>query len=212
MDLFAFLRAYPLATPFAIALALVVAALAWLSRTNGGTVDLTWPMGSPKWEFTSWASNLTTGSAVATVVMSSVVLASTGAALASRIMYVGLNIAFIGLAAAAPCVFNLIRKAKLDGQAVDYHGYLGMFLLASLLTTWAVYGQLAVFTLVVADASRAKLLDSSIAIPLYALAAVLAIALVPYIVQAIYWTARSQRLPSGETLMAQEAPRPWSLL
>ena len=202
-----FLCAHPLASPFAIAIVLVVVATAWVVWASAGTFRPWWPMGSAKWEFTSsWASNITVGAALVTAVM-----ASAGTSFPNRDSYVWLNVVFLAISIAAPCVFNAGRKPTVDGSSIGLVGFAGMFLIAALLTIWATYGQLVVFVLVVNEVAAKATALESFARALYVVAAVIAIALLPYTVQTIYANIGRQRTKAF-AVESENAPAPWSLL
>jgi hypothetical protein len=167
-------------------------------------------MNLPNWDFGhSWASNVTVTAAVLAVVMTTVV----GGLQASqeKTGYAGLNLAFLALATLAPCLFNAIRRATPKGKDVDYFGYAGVFIAAAVLTAWAAYGQLAVFALVTAQVFPIGSSLESVRDFLLDLIAAIAIALVPYLLQTIYWTVRTQTRAFAAAGGATPPPR-WAML
>lgn len=198
----------------AVALVLVVVAALWLAndKSHGG-LSLGWPMGSPAWDFSqSWASNITVGAAVLALAMTSLMVPFVPKTAAFAQRYIALNVFFVLLGAAAPTVYNALRRgaAGVDNKVV-FHGYVGVFLLAAVLTSWAAYGQLAAFSALVSEGCARSLLDCSLVRWMHGLVAAIALALAPFIVQTIYWVVRTQHAAPVRGAVVS-SPAPWALL
>ena len=196
--------------------ALALFQLVRAEKVNVGTL-LAAPMGLPTWDFSkSWAANLTTLGAIVGAALSLGVL-PTGAP--SKPYYIGFHLLCLALLAAAPFLYNACRVGRLGsasgGDPVAYHGFVGVFLLASLATAWGLLGQLATLWRLLRELARdttgSPLLNGVFA----ALVFVLFFAALAYLNRTIYWTVRGQRVqppatnglaPSGAALAKWAIP------
>lgn len=184
---------------------------------------LTHCMGKPHWDFSkSWATSLTAvGALLGTV------LAAAGGGLTSDKTNAGLNVFFGVLVLIAPLLYSATArytetgpKDTTEGQA---QGYVGMFLLSSLLTVWAVWGELITVLIILYNLSATTIVTSPIR---YIFLVFLVAALVcvgVYALRTIPWTVQDQLLTEKqetERLQARAAPgetlqpplKDWSLL
>ncbi len=147
-------------------------------------------MGKPQWDFSnSWATSLTTVGALLGTLL------SVGPAHEEK--NIGLSVFFGMLVIIAPFLYNAItRHVKTDtgdGQGTpEYQGYIGIFLLTSLLTLWAVCGELVTVIVVLYDLTDQGFLSLSIR-PLFLvvlIAALLCICI--YAIHTIPWTVQDQ--------------------
>lgn len=104
------------------------------------------PMGEVNWSFSnSWASTMTAGGAfLGTILAASVIPASAVPFSAGALA--GLNLLFGFIIVLAPLAFSAtsrINKPASGDTGPDYAGYIGLFLVAVLLTIWATLGELA---------------------------------------------------------------------
>jgi hypothetical protein len=103
-------------------------------------------MGEVNWSFSnSWASTMTAGGAfLGTILAASVIPASAVPFSAGALA--GLNLLFGFIIVLAPLAFSAtsrINKPASGDTGPDYAGYIGLFLVAVLLTIWATLGELA---------------------------------------------------------------------
>jgi len=112
-------------------------------------------MGLPEWTASgSLATNLTAlGTVLMTVLASTALPASTHILLKSE--YATLGLLFGVLVLLAPIVYNSIRVQSKKDPTV-YEGYVGMFLLASVVTLWGVFGQLTTLWYLVGELWEAR--------------------------------------------------------
>jgi hypothetical protein len=163
-------------------------------------------MGLPEWTASgSLATNLT---AVGTVLMT--ILASPALPLTTHTLqkseYATLGLLFGVLVFLAPIIYNSIRVPSTRDQTptTAYEGYVGMFLLASLVTLWAVFGQLATIWYAVAELWQAHYMPYGSLVVFRACIVVVTLLLFIYAFVAIYVKVRKSKTPVRTP--AQPAP------
>jgi hypothetical protein len=162
-----------------------------------GVIRVSDEMGLPLWDFSrSWASNLTAAGAIFGTVIALVIMPDQTQMLAKQVI-VGLHLLFLGLIGAAPFVYNAVRKGVFSSSASvssddAYHGYVGMFLVACVITIWGVIGQMASLFLLIREIRTFGMWPGDVTSIFQASLVLLSIALVPYLIQSIYWGVRSQ--------------------
>ena len=115
------------------------------------------PLGEVNWSFTdSWASTVTAAGAVlGTILSTSGIIPDTAAPLSAGTL-AGLNLLFAFIIVLAPLVFNAVARTGVPlpddtGDGPRYQGYAGIFLLATMLTIWAVFGELATIAILLRE-------------------------------------------------------------
>ena len=157
-------------------------------------------MSSPTWDFSkSWASNITLGGAFLSGALALAGLPEE-THYVSRTGYATLNLLFTLIAAIAPFVFNIFRTAIVSnpGQPtaqVEYIGYLLAFLIAGGITMFAVVSQLIVLIVVINEFLVADLISCVPALGFQTLVGTLAVGVLIYAEETLYWTAKSQSAP-----------------
>lgn len=100
-------------------------------------------MGSAEWDFSSsWATTLTTVGAILGTILSAEVLAGD-----KSLTFVSLNLLFGVIVVVAGLVYSAFRTLELVDSETDedekqIQGYVGFFVIACVLTLWAVVGEL----------------------------------------------------------------------
>jgi hypothetical protein len=174
-------------------------------RLNKSGIPLTTRMGSPtSWDFSkSWASNVTVAGALLSTALLLTTLPETR--YINRGGYAILNLLFTLLVAVAPFLFNVFRKAILDkgGQGetqLQYQGYVGFFLLASGVTIWAVLAQMITLVILMNEFSVAPLVSTVFIHAFQGVIGLLALGVMVYSAETLYWTAKSQKVERDGTL------------
>lgn len=157
-------------------------------------------MGLPMWDYSkSWASNLTAAGAILGSALTVMVLPESTYIL-SKSIYLALSYLFLGLATLAPFIYNSIRKPLVSqtpdasGSTLTYHGYVILFLVSSMLTVWAVLGQLATVFIIFDEIYRSSSLSFSAVRSMQAVIIFGCFAICYYCVISIEWTVLSQKL------------------
>ena len=114
------------------------------------------PLGAVGWSFTdSWASTLTEVGALLGVLVAAQLVGPEVQPLSGTDL-AGLSLLFGALAAVAPLVFNAISELAPDTPNAEgplYRGYVWGFLLACIVTLWAVLGELATLAILLREAT-----------------------------------------------------------
>ncbi len=133
---------YILFLPLALALALVLAR--WFSTKY--PCGLGGRLGPANWDFSkSWGSNLTVvGALLGTIIATSVLPDTTSAAKGT---YAALNLFFGALIVIAPFIYTATQRAEpfhktKTVKEPQFQGYVWSFLLATVITLWAVLGEI----------------------------------------------------------------------
>jgi hypothetical protein len=172
-------------------------------------------MGLPNWDFsTSWATNITVfGGAVSIPTIISALASPADVA-----GYLGMNMVFLVLAAAAPTVYNFSREVSLkstpsgDSEIVS-QGRAYMFLVAAAITTWASTGQVYVVVLLVDELRRKDFIAGSIARLVELVLAFVILGLFRYSQKTMVDTILVQPTPGPGVAAAETSrPPPWTLL
>jgi hypothetical protein len=154
-------------------------------------------VGKPKWDFsTSWATTLTAVSALL-----STVLAAGG--LSHVESDTGLSLFFGMLVLIAPFAYNVIARYQEDSdpqsdQAIQVQGYVWVFLLTSLLTLWAVCGELVTVMHVLYKLENQNYLSSGVEFVFILLLAVTIICICLYALRSIPRTVKAQIVVQGD--------------
>ena len=104
-------------------------------------------MGPPNWDFSkSWGSSFTVlGAVLGTIVAAKGVIPDQPKFLTQPGGYAALNLAFGLIIVLAPFLYRALSSpVPVGGAEPQYEGYVWSFLVCTLLTVWAVLGQLAV--------------------------------------------------------------------
>jgi hypothetical protein len=150
----------------ALALLITVVSGVWTRFFSEPKVEfnLLGRMGDVKWDFTkSWASNVTVVGAVIATVLTNAARALPTSGLALELgFYQGLSLFTAALIFAGAFIYNAIRPAESvvdekGNEAVEYRGFILLFFVATILTLWAVWGQLWVLYLMADDMADTSL-------------------------------------------------------
>jgi hypothetical protein len=132
-----------------LGLSIVLVAARWIcmQKPSGG---MRAPMGEVNWNFSnSWASSLTAAGAVLGTILSANLVPASAVPFSAGAL-AGLNLLFGFIVVLAPLVFSTsfrIKRPAPGDTAPDYAGYIGLFLVAVVLTVWATVGELATITI-----------------------------------------------------------------
>ncbi len=196
-----------------LVVAIVLVALAWRAVIKSDPAcSMRQRMGSVQWDFSrSWASNLSIAGSALGLVLTAIAMPEAAALGKYKFIYV--NSFFAVLAIASPCVYNALREGiptTTQGRPeIEYRGYVGMFLVAAVLTTWAVYGQLGALVIVVlAMNAPPGLLLSNTDFVFEGIVFLMMLVLIPYVRSTVYWNIRTFTLPPGEAHAQHAAGRP----
>jgi len=157
-------------------------------------------MGAPTWDFSkSWANNLTVLTSIVATVLAFGFLPQQTVFL-SRSGYLALNSLLVMLLGFAPILFGLIRVPLVTpltpGTDPQYQGIVGGFVASCLITLWAVLAQLIVIGLLIEELRWATIISRSTAISLEFTLSALAVALIAYATESVYFTAKGQHVPA----------------
>lgn len=166
-------------------------------------------MGLPSWSFgDSWGSNIAVGGAILTQVLA--LLLPDQTRYLNKTAYSGLSLVFGILILAAPTLYSLARKPVVPPPTPPvYHGFVGVFIVASGVILWGALGQLATVAFVLMELSAARQLGALPACALVGVVGLLVIVLAWYGARTIYTVPQAQAVP--ETGGAGPLPR-WSML
>lgn len=148
-------------------------------------------IGKPKWDFsTSWATTLTAVSALL-----STVLAAGGLTNVESDM--GLSLFFGMLVLIAPFAYNVLSKYQENSdpkseEAIEVQGYIWVFLLTSLLTLWAVCGELVTVMHVLSKLESKNYLSVGVEVAFLLLLAVTIVCVCVYALRSIPQTVKAQ--------------------
>jgi len=137
---------------------LLIVGLQWYPRRK--EIGLPDRLGPTNWDFSgSFASNLTVLAAILGTILAASVLPNTSSAPSGT--YAGLNLMFGVLVILGPFVYTATQKAETihptqdpAATAPQYQGYVYGFFLGTVLTLWAVLGELATIGLVFNEIRR----------------------------------------------------------
>jgi len=155
-------------------------------------------MGSPGWDFTkSWASNFTVVGAVLGTIVGATGVIPEVTQFFPKGSYAALNVFFGVLVVLAPFVYLATQHPKRShtrhGDMVDQpQGYVWSFLLATLITLWAVLGELGTIAFLVYEIRSAGSLPSSVTYVFAGAMAVAGLLVLWYLWTAIPATIRDQ--------------------
>lgn len=178
---------------------------------------LTQRMGSPTWSFSdSWGTNIAAVGALLNPLLSF-------SALPDQTFYLNknsnlcLSLIFGAVIALAPSIYSLVRTPAPapppgSGTAIQYQGYVGFFILASLLTAWGAMGQVITIALLFAELSNVHTISHSISVCLVVVLAVIGLLLLIYEGRTIVQTSKLQK-DAQAAIEGTASPLPtWSLL
>lgn len=178
-------------------------------------------MGKQEWDFSgSWATSITTlGAFLGTVISAQV---------STEMNHVGLNLFFGLLALLAPILYRATsqyalpddHEEKLPPPSSEPQGYVWSFFLTSLITLWAVFGELITIVIMLADlntGSSETILAQSVQIFLWFFLVIALLSVVIYALRTIPWTVEDQITTASDR--RQRCPKakcpslpPWKLL
>ncbi len=184
--------------------AVLVTLIPFLVMLNKKKVSPLDKMGSPTWSFKeSWASNLTLASGALVTALTFTALPERTEHF-SKTGYLTLTFIFAALIGIAPFVYNIVRKPvetvnPAGLPVVQHHGYVGLFLLACLLTIWGVIGQLITLWFNVDEIVRANLVVSDVVSMLKYILWAVGIMMLFYAGFSIGWTIDKQKIEKEAT-------------
>ncbi len=193
-----------------LAAAFVLMFFVWLISVT--PVSLADPLGTLDLDFkTSFASTLTTVGAVLGTIIAAGVLPEQTVNL-SKDAFSALNLLYLVAIVTAGVVYLALQKSKWEVKAGDtskevrkQQGYVGLFLAASLITVWAVFGELWVTWLLIDELGRSDGF-SSLAIWIFrGLIVIAALAMILYTFWRVHSIVKSERPATGA---ADAAPTP----
>lgn len=194
--------------------------LAYHHRHKGSTnIGLKDPMGLPEWEFkSSWASNITIFGALIGTALSFGAL-PTETRYMSKPMYESINFFWTILITLAPAIYSFFREdARNEGGdeadplkqgAQAYHGFVYGFLLSTLFTMLAVYGQLCSLGLLMFELGATHVIPGMALAVLVVLLSVIGIGLGQFAFATVRSTIETQRIAKHRhrTRAAQQESR-----
>lgn len=148
-----------------LVLAVIVVGARWFCLP-GGYRSAKRPLGEVNWSFTdSWASTLTAGGAILGTILATSGIVPDAAAPLSPGALAGLNLLFAFIIVLAPLAFSAAARVRAPlsddtGDGPRYQGYSGLFMAATVLTVWAVLGELAATAILLRELSAGTLSDS----------------------------------------------------
>jgi hypothetical protein len=173
-----------------LAVAGLFVAIRWLVPWETTRVDLLKRMGSPGWDFTSsWASNFTVVGAVLGTILGAGVLPDQ-THLFPKGSYSALNLLFGVVTVLAPIAY-LASQAR-DPAANELRGYVWSFLVTTVITLWAVLGELATIAFLLYEIRSAGSLPTSVTYFFAGVMLAAAILMLIYVWRGIPDTIRSQ--------------------
>ena len=154
------------------------------------------PLGLPAWDGTgSWATNLTVIQSVLTSLVSSTLFSVTHHLLKNE--YTSLSLLFSVLVLIAPVVYSLIRKPSEKASTTlgqpQYEGYVWLYLVASGLTLWGVFGQLATVIIMIDEFRLSRYTTSSVVVAFQILLILVGVLTFAYALVTMYTTAATDR-------------------
>jgi len=163
-------------------------------------------LGSPKWNYSeSWASTFTLGAGVVGTLLSSSGVVPASTSYLPNAAYGALHVLFLVVAGAAPLIYVASQTADSSGVP---HGVVRWFLVATAVTLWAAWGQLATLGFLIAE----LLLEGTLSLR----TAILWLIVVglPAILMGVYsWKGIKWRINRQEALRARGGDLlPWSIL
>jgi hypothetical protein len=172
----------------------------WVARKDIGV--LVQRMGSPTWSFTeSWSSTMTIGGAILTSILGFAALPEQGHALSKK-TYGMLSLLAAALVSLAPGVYNFFRVptgTKTESQAaIQYQGYVLLFLAAAFLTLTGVLTQFGLLYLLFGDIARAGLVSMMTGLFFRVVTLILGILLWLHAVTSIVLAIESYSLAAGD--------------
>jgi hypothetical protein len=121
-------------------------------------------LGEVNWSFSkSWASTLTAGGALLGTILSTTAVIPKSTKLLSSAAFAGLNLLFGFIILVAPLLFSAFARAsatKADDGEPSYTGHVWTFLLACLLTLWAVIGEIVTISILLEELTAGALSGS----------------------------------------------------
>jgi hypothetical protein len=118
-------------------------------RRSNLKLDLNKRLGSPTWNYSeSWASTFTLGAGVVGTLLSSSGVVPDSTSYLPNAAYGALHVLFLLIAGAAPLVYVAWQSADASGVP---HGVVHWFLVATAVTLWAAWGQLATLGLLIVE-------------------------------------------------------------
>lgn len=194
--------------------ALVLIAVAFFTVVK--PVSLTAPLGTLELKFSeSFASTLTTtGALLGTIISASVLPEET--VIFSKEGFTGLNLIFGIAVVVAGLVYSAVQKPvwkdikdEATKQERKLQGFVGPFLLAALITVWAVFGELWTLWLLVEELSQDSGFTGVAVIAVKVLLAGAALGMVPYTLVRINSIVKSSRAkPNAAAAFGPGAPQP----
>jgi len=190
-------------------------------------------MGAPKWDLKeSWASTLTAVGAILATALSTPALLPKESAGISKSEFSSLSLLFATLTIIGAFTYNATRRAKVTHSEVgvnqvQYQGYVWSFTVATIMTLWAVSGQLMTLFLLLWNLSLQGSMSSFVAVVFQLLLVMVFVGLVPYTWQCVRIAIQTgdpnlplqRMLATSQVLGFTGSPRPtdpplpeWSIL
>ena len=186
-----------------LTVASAVIVIRWLVPWDKTRVDLGAPMGKGSWDpNTSWASNFTLLGAVLGSIMVAGMLPNTTKFFTTT-TYSALYIFFGALILLAPFVYVTTRTH--DPGSTDLHGYVWSFLLSSLITLWAVLGELVTIAFLLNELSATGSVPNSVAYVFVGLMFAAALLMLYYL-----WTGIPYLIGQDVKGLSKKPPRTWT--
>jgi len=168
----------------------VFVAIRWLVPWDATRADLMKRMGQPGWDFTaSWASNFTVVGAVLGTILGAGVLPDQ-THLFPKGSYAALNLLFGVITVLAPIAY--LASQTPDAPSNQLRGYVWSFLLTTLITLWAVLGELATIAFLLYEIRNGGSLPSSVTYLFAGVMLVAALLMLVYVWRGVPATIREQ--------------------
>ena len=178
------------------------------------TVDHRGPFGPANWDYSeSWATSLTLVGALLGTVLGAGVLPD-NLDLFSKAGYAGFNVLFGMLVVVAPLVYAAGQRRIKDSEdkKQQYQGTTLAFALASIVTLWGVFGELATIGLLYREIEKAGELNTFLVAVSWGVLSLVFLVTVLYSVKRMRQIAESEPADKGTGLAAPGVKGTWSLL
>lgn len=204
------LSSWPVVLGLALAVITVIAGYLSLGK-NKPANGLSEQMGLPVWDGSSWATNLTAVAAVLAALFTNLSQVKTQHLQSSE--YNALIVLFGVLVILAPALYSALRtKVETDAtvQSPTYKGYVGMFLVVTCVTLWAIFGEVITLLILMDETVSARITTLVVTRSFQGMVVAALILLIVYSVQAI--RANTKRTPPRLTEGAGEPLPRWHVL
>lgn len=174
-------------------------------------------MGSPTWSFgDSWGTNIAAVGTLLNSLLNFSVLPDQTLYL-SKNSYLCVSLIFGAVIALAPSIYALVRTpssapAPGPGASIQYQGYVGFFILASLVTSWGAIGQVITIGLLFQELENVRIISHSILVCLTVVIGAVGLLLLLYEGRTMVQTAKLQRAAQSAGGGAASPLPTWSLL